>query len=316
MPEKKLKEVIVNRNNSKKRIDTYLREVLLHKYSRNYIQNAIKQGTILVNGSPETPNYRLKEADRISLDIPERKKYKAMPEDIPVDIIHEDKDVIIVNKQPGMVVHPAHGNYTGTLVNALLNHFPGLPEPARKSRKNPLDDSRLGIVHRLDKETSGVIVITKNPSSMSFIAEQFAKRRIKKAYLAIVEGNLKKRKGVVDAPIGRSVFDRKKMSVNMIRGKNALTDYTVTRKVGPCSLVEARPMTGRMHQIRVHLAHIGFPVIGDKTYWKGDVGFKVPRQMLHAYRISFIHPGTNKEVTYTAPLPEDFKSVLAKLREK
>ncbi len=313
MPEEKPKEVIVNKNNSKKRIDTYLREILLHRYSRNYIQNAIKQGKVLINGTPVSSNYRIKESDRILINVPEKIRYRAKPENIPLNIIHEDNDIIVVNKSPGMVVHPACGNYTGTLVNALLHHYPDLPEPARKSAKNPLDSSRLGIVHRLDKDTSGVIVVAKNQPALSLVSVQFAKRTVKKSYLTIVEGTPKKRKGFVDAPIGRSNFDRKKMAVSPVRGKNAITDYSVIRKIGSCCLVEAKPRTGRMHQIRIHMAHIGCPVIGDKTYWKGKLKIKIPRQMLHASSITLVHPSGEQEITFTAPLPEDFKTVMKTL---
>jgi 23S rRNA pseudouridine1911/1915/1917 synthase len=302
-------EFLVTSDNSKKRIDTYLRGLLHNKYSRNYIQHAIKQNKVLVNGKPVTANYRTKEADRITIDIPPRKEYKALPEKIPVDIIYEDDDLIIINKPAGMVVHPAFGNFTGTLVNALLYHYPDLPEPVRKNKEYPLDNSRLGIVHRLDKNTSGLIIVTKNQASMTKVAAQFEKRIVKKTYLAVVEGKTAK-KGNINAPIGRSSYDRKKMTVNLIAGKASETSFKLVKYVGPCSLIEVYPKTGRMHQIRVHMAHIGFPIIGDKDYWKGILGVNIPRQMLHAHKITFIHPSTGKEVTFTSGLPADMKKVL------
>jgi 23S rRNA pseudouridine1911/1915/1917 synthase len=309
------KEFKVNKKNAAKRIDTYLREFLVNKYSRNFIQNVIKQGKVKANGKPVNSNYRLKENDSIVIEIPERIEFKAVGQDIPVEVIYEDEQIIVVNKPAGMVVHPAFGNYTGTLVNALLYRYPELPKPLRENEKDPFDSGRLGIVHRLDKDTSGVMVITRNQQAMAKVAAQFHNRQVKKTYKAIVAGIMKKEEGSIDAPIGRNALDRKKMAVNIVGGKQARTLYRRIKVVGPCTLVEAYPKTGRMHQIRIHMKHIGFPVLGDREYWSGNITVAVPRQMLHACSITFLHPATGKEVSFSAPLPDDFKRVLRELKK-
>jgi len=268
----------------------------------------IVEGDVLVNDEAVSPHYKVKEKDVVTIRVPAAKPHRAFPEKIPLDIIYEDEAVILVNKPAGMVVHPACGNYSGTLVNALLYHFPALA-----SGEFP-DINRVGLVHRLDKDTSGVMVVAKNSASLTRLAKQFENKKVEKTYLALVFGKIVNPEGSIEAPVGRKITDRRKMAVTSISSRQAITRFRVREILGDFTLLDVSPKTGRTHQIRVHLAHIGHPVVGDVEY--GSVAPKnlgVRRQLLHAYKLGFIHPVKKDWVEFTAPLPNDFKKVIAAL---
>lgn len=303
------KEFIVHKGEKGKRLDLYLSSSF-PGHSRNSLQKMIVQGDILVNGKTVSKHYKVKEKDVVTINLPPVKPHKAFPEKIPLNIIYEDKAVIVLNKPAGIVVHPACGNYSGTLVNALLYHFPSL------DKGKFLDINRVGLVHRLDKDTSGVMVIAKNNTSLSRLAKQFENRKVEKVYLALVFGKIINPKGSIEAPVGRKITDRRKMAVTSISSRQASTDFRVHEILGDFTLLEVRPKTGRTHQIRVHLAHIGHPVVGDSEYGRpAPKNWGVSRQLLHAYKLGFIHPVKKDWVKFTAPLPREFKKVIAQLRK-
>ncbi len=264
--------------------------------SRSRIQSLIRSGHVLVNDEPARPSHKMKTDDIVHFHEPPAEPVETAAEDISLDILFEDEFLLVLNKPPGMVVHPAAGSRSGTLVNALLHHCPGLSGIGGKQRP--------GIVHRLDKETSGCLVVAKNDRAHEALARQFAERGVLKIYLALVKGRPSRRSGVVEAAIGRHPVDRKKMAVvDPARGRAAKTSYAVLRELGAASLVECTLHTGRTHQIRVHMKHLGHPVLGDKVY--GAAG-GCKRQMLHAWKLGFFHPARAEWMQFESPIPGDF----------
>ncbi len=288
------------------RIDKYLKELLPNE-SRSYIQKLLKDGHILVNNSICKPNYKVKGDDRIQIDIPEPVEANIIAENIPLDIIYEDNDVIIVNKPKEMVVHPAPGNYSGTLVNGLMYH-------CKDSLSNINGVLRPGIVHRIDKNTTGCLIVCKNDQSHNFIADQLAEHSINRIYTGIVYGVLKDDEGTIDEPIARDKRDRKRMSVNQ-DGKRATTHYKVLKRFRDYTYVQFKLETGRTHQIRVHMAHINHPLLGDDQYSNRKCKFNLTGQCLHAKTIGFIHPSTKEYVEFEVEEPEYFKHLLDILEE-
>jgi 23S rRNA pseudouridine1911/1915/1917 synthase len=288
-----------------KRIDVFLAAEL--DYTRSYIKKLIVDGLVFVNGKTVKPSYKVKENDEVVVNIPEVEKIDVMPENIPLDILYEDDDIIVISKPQGMVVHPAPGNYSGTLVNALLYHCKNL------SGINGI--LRPGIVHRLDKDTSGVMVVAKNDKAHISLSNQIKERSVFKKYVAIVEGVIKDEAGEIEAPIGRHPVDRKKMAV-IEDGRYALTLYKVLERFKENTLVEAVIKTGRTHQIRVHMAYIGHPVVGDPVYGFKKQKFKLEGQALHSRVLGFMHPTKGVYMEFEAPLPEYFKKLIEILRNK
>ncbi|QKJ29135.1 RluA family pseudouridine synthase [Mucilaginibacter mali] len=316
--------VVVDKGQSLLRIDKFLMH-RIENASRNRIQNAIDQGNVLVNDKPVKASYKVKPLDVISVVLPHPPRdTEVYPENIPIDIVYEDDDVLIVNKVAGMVVHPGYNNYTGTLVNALVYHFQQLPTL-------PGNDGRPGLVHRIDKDTSGLLLISKNERSMTYLARQFFEHTINRKYIALVWGDLAE-DGTVTGYIGRSVADRRVMSIydTEEKGKWSVTHYKVLERFGYVTLIECKLETGRTHQIRAHMKHIGHPLFSDATYGgdkilKGTVFNKykqfvdncfeiMPRQALHAQSLGFRHPSKKQDIYFEAPLPQDFDSVLKKWR--
>jgi 23S rRNA pseudouridine1911/1915/1917 synthase len=308
--------IVVPAGEHRKRIDSYLTHQI-ENATRTKVQQAIKVGLVLVNGKEIKASYLLNPDDVIDITFPRPPRIEAKPENIPLEILYEDEYLLVVNKPAGMVTHPAYGNYDGTLVNALLYHCNQL------SKINT--ELRPGIIHRLDKDTTGLMVIAKSDAAHAFIAKQFTKRTIEREYWAIVWGRFKEQSGTIDANLGRSKRDRKKVTVTK-DGRHAITEYEVIKQFDFLTLVRLKLKTGRTHQIRVHLAHIGHPVFGDPTYggrsntWGGLQGKKthhavnllklISRQALHAKTIGFVHPETKEFVKFDSDLPEDMKAVL------
>lgn len=287
------------------RIDRCLAE-LLGELSRSYIQKLLKEGQVLVNGQAVKASYRVCLGDLISLDIPEAVEPKIQAEDMALDILYEDQDVILVNKPKGMVVHPAAGHYSGTLVNGLMAH-------CRDQLSGINGVMRPGIVHRIDRDTTGVLIVCKNDFAHSKVAAQLKEHSITRRYLAVVHGVIKEEEGTVDAPIGRHPTERKKMSINEKNGRSAVTHYQVLRRFGHYTYLECRLETGRTHQIRVHMASIGHPLLGDEVYGPHKCPFSLQGQTLHAAVFGFIHPRTGEYLEFTAPLPEYFEKLLKRL---
>lgn len=286
------------------RIDKYLSEVFNDK-SRSFIQGLIEKENIKVNNKIPKSNYKVKSSDEIEVIIDEPELLNVDPEDIPIDILYEDEDVVVVNKPQGMVVHPAPGNYNGTLVNALLFHCTDL------SSINGV--VRPGIVHRIDKDTSGVLVVAKNDESHNKLSEQLKDHSMKREYYALVEGRIKNDKGIIDKPLARSKKDRLKIGI-VEGGKRAVTHYEVIERYNGYTLIKCMLETGRTHQIRVHMASMGFPLVGDPLYGFKKQKFKLKGQMLHAKTLGFIHPSKNEYIEFTTELPEHFQIILNKLR--
>ena len=299
-----MKNVIVNENDKGKRLDIYIAENF-NELSRTMIKKLIESNNILVNGKSEKVSYKVQANDNISIDVPEAKETKLKAQEIPLDIIYEDSDIIVVNKPKGMVVHPANGNPDGTLVNAILSI-------CKNSLSGIGGELRPGIVHRLDKDTSGLIIVAKNDKAHINMSEQIKERNVKKTYIALVRGNVPEEEATINMPIGRSTKDRKKMAVTK-NGKQAITHFKVLKKYSKYTLLEIKIETGRTHQIRVHMAEIGYPVVGDAVYSNGKNEFGIEGQMLHAYKLEFMHPITNKHMELTAPLPQYFEEILKKL---
>ncbi len=274
--------------------------------SRSFLQKLLKNGDVLVNGSPVKASYTVTEGDDIVLNVPEALEPEIVPEDIPLSVLYEDQDVILVNKPKGMVVHPAAGHNTGTLVNALMYHCRG-----GLSGINGV--LRPGIVHRIDMDTTGVIVACKNDMAHAFLAAQLKEHTITRRYQAIVHGSFKEDEGTVDAPVGRHPQDRKKMCVNEKNGRNAVTHYRVLRRFEKFTHIECRLETGRTHQIRVHMAYLGHPLLGDAVYGPAKCLYRLKGQTLHAGILGFIHPRSREYVEFTAPLPEYFEKLLRTL---
>jgi 23S rRNA pseudouridine1911/1915/1917 synthase len=285
--------------------------------SRTRIQAMIKDGLALVNGNVEKPGYKTKLGDIISLELPEKKIYEVLPEPIPLSGIYEDNHIIVLNKPPGLVVHPATGNFTGTLVNALLYHYGSLPSQGGGTKG--VEHERAGIVHRLDKDTSGVIVVARTVEALRSLSAQFKNRTVKKRYLALVVGVIRKGSGTIEAPLGRHVKERMKISVHTNKARDAVTLFKVKERYKNATLVEVEIKTGRTHQIRVHMAHIGYPVLGDRVYGGAKAARLgenvIRRQMLHAESLSILHPDTGHPMTFTAPPPTDMAEIIDQLRK-
>ena len=308
--------ILVEPPDSGKRLDQYIASCI-SECSRSVAANLIRDGIIRVQGMVRKPGYRVKAGDEICGCIPPPIPVLFKPEPIPIEILHEDNDIIVINKQPGLVVHPAPGHHNGTLVNALLYHCPKL---------NGIGGSlRPGIVHRLDKDTSGVLVVAKNDRTHHHLSRQFKSRRVKKQYLALVHGKMESDSGSVSLPIGRHPLDRKKMSTSSRKSRVAETMWQIRERFDLASLIEVNLKTGRTHQIRVHCAAIKHPVIGDNVYGPRKTGKNapygknlfesVPRQMLHAWRIVLTHPVTEEKVSFEAPIPLDMQAVITALRQ-
>ena len=287
--------------NINKRIDAYLSEIL--KESRTKIQELIKSENIKVNSMKTKASYKLEKGDEVYINIPDAKQVDIIAQDIDIEIVYEDKYLLIVNKKAGMVVHPSKGHEQNTLVNALLYKVGDL------SGIN--GEIRPGIVHRLDKDTSGLIIIAKDDKTHNLLTEMFKNKEIKKIYYAIVKGSMNKQSGTLISNIGRDEKDRKKMTVKKDGGKEAITNFDIVDKNEKYSLVRLNLKTGRTHQIRVHLSHFFFPIIGDSVYGRKD---EFPRQMLHAYELSFIHPITKKSINVIGEFHKDFNDALNKTK--
>lgn len=283
------------------RIDSFLSGKT--DFTRTRIQQLIKDRNITVNGKPTKSSYKIEENDEIAIEVPEVETTEIKPENIKIDIVYEDSDIAVINKQAGLVVHPAHGHYSGTLVNAILYHI--------KDLSGINGEIRPGIVHRLDKDTSGLIVIAKNDKVHTALTEMFQEKKIRKTYLAILKGKLNKSEGKIVTQIGRDKNDRKKMTVidDITKGKNAITNYRVISQNNLFTLVKVNIETGRTHQIRVHMRYLGYPILGDSVYGRKD---NEKRQMLHAYKLEFIHPVTGRQMEFIGEIPEDFQKALKK----
>ncbi|MBM7855131.1 23S rRNA pseudouridine1911/1915/1917 synthase [Desulfohalotomaculum tongense] len=294
----------VTKDDAGMRLDKFLaREI--DDLTRSYIQKLLHENMARVNGKKVKASYKLQPGDNVELEQPDPVELSVEPENIPLDIYYEDEDIIIVNKPQGMVVHPADGNYSGTLVNALLYHCRDL------SGINGV--LRPGIVHRIDKDTSGLLMVAKNDAAHLDLARQLKEHSVTRRYLALVHGNIKVDSAVIDAPIGRDPRDRQKMAVTDKNSKPAVTHFTVKERFGRYSLVECRLETGRTHQIRVHMAYIKHPVVGDAKYGGQTREFKLAGQLLHAAVLGFKHPGSGEYMCFEAPLPRHFQAVLNKL---
>lgn len=289
------------------RLDVFLTN-RLQDTTRSFVQKLIRDKQVTVNAKEAKANYRVQPGDIVKVIWPEPKTVDVLAEDIPLDILYEDEDIIVVNKARGMVVHPAAGNYQGTLVNALLEHCTNL------SGIN--GEIRPGIVHRLDKDTSGVMVAAKNDRAHVSLAQQIKNRTAGRIYWAIVQGNIKEDTGTIYAPIGRHPTDRKKMAVTFSNSKEAITNFTVITRFGEYTLVECKLLTGRTHQIRVHMAYIGHPVVGDPKYGSPKSRFSIDGQALHGKKLRLEHPVTGQEMVFEAPLPDDMQSILNSLQNR
>ena len=276
--------------------------------SRAHVQKLIASGEVLVDGRARKANFKLKAGASVSFKLPEAAPIEVKPEDIPLDILYEDEDIIVVNKSRGMVVHPAAGVNSGTLVNALLFHCHDL------SGIN--GEIRPGIVHRLDKDTSGVMVAAKNDKAHLNLAEQIGMKTAHRSYLAVVHGNIKEEAGIIKGDIGRHPTDRKRMAIVQENGKPAVTHFKVLERFGDYTLVECRLETGRTHQIRVHMTSIGHPLVNDPKYGRCKSPFGIKGQTLHSRQLTLKHPATGEEMTFEAPLPEDMEKILAALRNR
>ena len=301
-----MNEAFVVENEEGMRLDRYLAEEY-EELSRSRIQKLVKDGLIKVNTKPVKASYRLLLGDRVEITVPEAKEPDIVPEDIPLDILYEDQDVIVVNKPKQMVVHPAPGHHSGTLVNALMYHC--------KDQLSGINgDLRPGIVHRIDMDTTGSLIICKNDMAHQSLAVQLKEHSINRIYEAIVHGNIKEEEGTVNAPIGRHPTDRKKMSIHAKNARNAITHYKVLKRFGDYTYIQCKLETGRTHQIRVHMASIGHPLLGDQVYGPKKCPFpKLVGQTLHARTLGFIHPRTNEYIEVNAPLPDYFLNLLEKL---
>jgi 23S rRNA pseudouridine1911/1915/1917 synthase len=293
-------ELLVSANEAKLRLDQFLAK-RLPEFSRSRLQQLIRGGFVRLNDSTSRPRQIVRGGDKIELTEPPLEKIETLPEQIPLEVLFEDNDLIVINKPAGLVVHPGAGHREHTLVNALLNHCATLSGIGGKERP--------GIVHRLDKETGGCLVVAKNDATHRDLSKQFAARTVQKIYLALVAGKLRKPAGVIEERIGRHPVHRKRMSATTLRGRAAKTEYRAVRSSDRATLIECRLHSGRTHQIRVHLHHLGHPLLGDKVY-APRLAEDFPRQMLHAWKLGFRHPRTEEWKNFEAPLPPDFATAI------
>lgn len=296
--------LIITENEAGQRADVGLASLL--ELTRSNMQKLLEDGRAVKGSKVLKSNYKLKLGEEIIVTLPEPQPLDVQPENIPIDIIYEDDDVVVVNKARGMVVHPAAGNYDGTLVNALLYHCKNL------SGINGV--IRPGIVHRLDKDTSGIMICAKNDAAHVSLSEQIQNKTAKRTYLAVVRGNIKSDSGVIETLIARDKNDRKKMAVVKEDGRHAVTEYEVMERFGKYTIVKCKLMTGRTHQIRVHMEYLGYPLVGDPKYSPKKTPFAINGQALHSLTLDFIHPRTGEQMHFEAPLPEDMHKIVTRLR--
>ena len=290
--------------NIDERLDYYL-STEIDEISRTYIKELIKEKKVKVNNKFEKPKYKVQAGDLIVVEVPEPKNLQVLAQDIPLDIVYEDEDLLVINKSQNMVVHPAPGNYENTLVNALLYHVD------RLSSINGI--IRPGIVHRLDKDTSGLLIVAKNNESHKFLSEKLKERKLKREYIALVHGNINQA-GTINLPIGRDPKDRKKMTVINTNSKEAITHYKILENFNDYTLLSVKLETGRTHQIRVHMSHINRPIVGDQVYCNKKNKFKLEGQLLHAKKIGFIHPRTKDYMEFETEIPSRFIEVIKKIK--
>ncbi|MCG7375891.1 RluA family pseudouridine synthase [Paenibacillus sp. ACRSA] len=299
-------EWIISLEHKKERIDKYITESI-DNVSRSQVQLWISEGNVTVNGAVVKANTKLAEGDLVVLQIPEPKAVEIIPEDIPLEVVYEDSDVIVINKPRGLVVHPAPGHTSGTLVNALMHHC--------KDLSGINGELRPGIVHRIDKDTSGLLMAAKNDRAHASLAAQLKDHSVNRRYIALVHGHLSHDQGTIDAPIGRDTNDRKMFTVTERNSKHAVTHFNVTERINDYTLLELKLETGRTHQIRVHLKFIGHPLVGDPVYGRNK-GIKMQGQALHAAILGFVHPTTGEYLEFSAPIPQDMEDVLSSLRSR
>lgn len=297
-------QLVITENEAGMRADVALAQLL--DITRSNMQKLLEDGRVMRGSKVLKSNYKLKNGDEIIVDLPEPEPLDVQPENIPLDIIYEDDDVVVVNKARGMVVHPAAGNYSGTLVNALLYHCKNL------SGINGV--IRPGIVHRLDKDTSGIMICAKNDAAHVSMSEQIQNKTAQRTYLAVVRGNIKSDSGVIETQIARDKNDRKKMAVVKEGGRNAVTEYEVLERFGKYTIVKCKLKTGRTHQIRVHMEYLGYPLVGDPKYSPMKTPFSINGQALHSWTLTFTHPRTQEVMSFEAPLPEDMRKIVTRLR--
>ncbi len=296
--------IVITENEAGQRADVGL--AMLLEVTRSNMQKLLEEGRAVRGTKVLKSNYKLKAGDEIVVTLPEPQPLDVQPENIPLDIIYEDEDVVVVNKPRGMVVHPAAGNYSGTLVNALLYHCKNL------SGINGV--IRPGIVHRLDKDTSGIMICAKNDAAHVSLSQQIQSKTAQRTYLAVVRGNIKTDSGTIETLIARDKNDRKKMAVVTEDGRQAITDYEVVERYGKFTVVRCKLRTGRTHQIRVHMEHLGYPLVGDPKYSPMKTCFGIQGQALHSHTLEFDHPRTGERMKFEAPYPEDFNKVITRLR--
>ena len=306
-----LREITVEQNVDNKRLDKFISE-MEEDLSRTTIQRLIEEEKVLVNEQKVKTSYKPISGDKIRIIVEQRPKLELKAQKIHVQIMYEDKDIVVVNKPKGMVVHPANGNYDGTLVNALLGMY---EDKSDWSFSEDEGNFRPGIVHRLDKDTSGLLIVAKNDVALMKMSKEIQERKVTKKYIALVKGNVPDDEATIDLPIARSTKDRKKMAVDE-KVKNAVTYFKVLKRYDRYTLLELKIATGRTHQIRVHMSYIGHPVVGDEVYSNGKNEFEVKGQMLHAWKLEFIHPITGEKINLEAPVPDYFKEILEKLNDR
>lgn len=289
----------VDKKNAGKRLDIFLVDSLKKKHSRSFIKKLIDKGLVVVNKNRTKVHHLVNFGEEVTIEIPSPEPLRLKPEKIELDILYEDSDLIVLNKPPGLVVHPAPGNYSGTLVNGLLYHCRDLSGIGGNLRP--------GIVHRLDKDTSGVIVVAKSEAAHKSLSEQFKRRKIKRIYVALVKGVVQLDNGIIELPIGRHPLDRKKMGIKFMESKEASTQYKVLKRFKDFTMLELKLGTGRTHQIRVHMSHLGYPLVGDETYGSAK---GLARQALHAKTLGFVHPATEKYMEFDSKIPEDMQRVI------
>lgn len=289
------------------RLDSYITD-RIDNISRTQIKALINEGLILVNNEKKKSSYKVSQGDSINIKIPKDEEPEILPENIELEIIYEDEDLLVVNKPQDMVVHPATGNYSGTLVNALLFHVDNLSDIN--------GDIRPGIVHRLDKDTSGLLIIAKNNKTHELLGEQFKDRDLERKYFALVHGVVPNDRGIINAPIGRHPVHRKRMAVIETNSKEAITHYRVIDRFNNYTLLELQLETGRTHQLRVHLEHINYPIVGDPVYSRRKNEFKLDKQLLHAKKLGFHHPSNGEYMEFESELPEYFKKIIKNLENK